>query len=75
MFLGVKTTVGTQLHLSNEKELEAIFRLSNDFIGAQSAAQSCQLCLSEAFYSAAGKDVRLAESCRYDGIGGKIAVK
>lgn len=72
MFLGLMTTVvGTQLHLSNEKELQAILRLSNDFIGAQSAAaaaaaawrsRSCQLCLSEAFYSAA-KDVRLAESC------------
>lgn len=72
MFLGLMTTVvGTQLHLSNEKELQAILRLSNDFIGAQSAAaavaawraRSCQLCLSEAFYSPAGKDVRLAESC------------
>lgn len=68
MFLGLMTTaVGTQLHLSNEKELEAILRLSNDFIGAQSAAaawsaRSCQLCLSEAFYSSAGKNVRLAES-------------
>lgn len=61
------TVVGTQLYLSNEKELKAI--LSNDFIDAQSAAaaaqraHSCQLCLSEAFYSPAGKDVRLAESC------------
>lgn len=73
MFLGLMTTVvGTQLHLSNEKELQAILRLSNDFIGAQSAAaaaaaawraRSCQLCLSEAFHSPAGKDVRLAESC------------
>lgn len=35
MFLGLMTTaVGTQLHLSNEKELEAILRFSNDFIGA-----------------------------------------
>lgn len=62
------TVVGTQLYLSNEKELKSI--LSNDFIDAQSAAaaaaqraHSCQLCLSEAFYSPAGKDVRLAESC------------
>lgn len=62
------TVVGTQLYLSNEKELKSI--LSNDFIDAQSAAaaaaaqraHSCQLCLSEAFYSPAGKDVRLAES-------------
>lgn len=64
------TVVGTQLYLSNEKELKSI--LSTDFIDAQSAgaaaaaaqrAHSCQLCLSEAFYSPAGKDVRLAESC------------
>lgn len=60
------TVVGTQLYLSNEKELKSI--LSNDFIDAQSAAaaqraHSCQLCLSEAFYSPASKDVRLAESC------------
>lgn len=66
MFLGLMTTaVATQLHLSNEKELEAI--LSNNFIGAQSAAawsaRSCQLCLSDDFYSPAAKDVRLAESC------------
>lgn len=69
MFLGLMTTaVGTQLHFSDEKELETILKLSNDFIGAQSAAAawsacSCQLCLSEAFYSPSGKDVRLAESC------------
>lgn len=68
MLLGLMTTAaGTQLHLFNKKKLEAILRLGSDFISAQSAAawraRSSQLCLPEALYSPAGKDVRLAESC------------
>ena len=68
MLLGLTmTAAGTQLHLSNKEESEAMLRLGNDFICAQAAAawraRSCQLCLSEALYSPAGKDVRLAESC------------
>lgn len=68
MLLGLMmTAAGTQLHLFNKKKLEAVLRLGNDFISAQSAAawraRSSQLCLPEALYSPAGKDVRLAEGC------------